>query len=85
MVAAGIYPANFKGSVDHEWPDSLDDIGEHSSSANTGDASEVEKEHIPVFMVPIKNNVPLALRRLRDFNAPGKLEDRVLHNRSGQK
>ena len=78
-------PSLLKGSVDHECPDSLDDVGEHSSSANTGNASEVEKEHISVSMVPTKNNVPLVLRVLRDFNAPGKLEDSVIHKRSGQK
>ena len=32
-----------EGSVDHEYPDSLGDVGEHSNSANTGEPSEVKK------------------------------------------
>ena len=63
---------------------SLDHVGERSSSANAGEPSEVEREHIPVSMVPTKDNAPLAFRRLRDFNAPGKLEDGVVYKRSGQ-
>ena len=82
--SCGNLPSPRMGSVDHECPDSLDNYGEHSNSANTGEPSEVEKELIPVSMAPTKNNVPLDLRRLRDFNAPGKVEDRVLHKRSGQ-
>ena len=41
-------PSPHEGSVDHECPDSLDDVGDHSNSSNTGQPSEVEKEHIPV-------------------------------------
>ena len=83
--SCGNLPSPCKGSVDHECLDSLDNFGEHSDSANTGEPSEVEKRAHSSFMVPAKNNVPLALSRLRDYNAPGKLEDRVLYKRNGQK
>ena len=67
MVAAGIYQAHVREV------DSLDNVGEHSNSANTGEPSEAEKDHIPVSRFPTKNNVPLALRSLINFNVPGKL------------
>ena len=79
MVAVGIHTAC------NECPDSLNNVDEHSNSANTAEPSEIEKEHIPVSMVPTKNNMPLALCRLRDFNVPGKLEDAVLYKKNGQK
>ena len=44
------------------------------------DREEVEEEHIPAHIVPKTNKVPLALRRLKDFNAPGKLETGVLQS-----
>ena len=58
-----------KGSIDHKCPDSLDNVGEHSNSANTGESSEVKKEHILVSTFPTKSNVSIALHRLRGFNA----------------
>ena len=41
--SCGNLPNPTGGSVDHECPDSLDDVGEHSNSANTGEPSEVKK------------------------------------------
>ena len=38
-------------------------------------------EHIADPSVPIENKVPLALRRLKDFNALGMLEIGVLQGR----
>ena len=70
-----------KWSVDHKCPDSLDNVGEHSNSANTDEPSEVEKKQISGSN---KNNVPLTLHRLRDCNAPGKLEVGVLSKKNGQ-
>ena len=46
-------------SVDHEYPDSLYKVGEHSNISSTGEPSEVEKEHIPVSKVPTNNRVNL--------------------------
>ena len=46
------------------------------------DHEAVEEEYIPATIVPTKNKVPLALRRLKDFNAPGKLESGVLLSRN---
>ena len=36
-----------------------------------GDHKNVEEEHTTAVMVLIKKKVPLALRRLKDFNARG--------------
>ena len=67
-------------------------ITEDSNGANTGktsevkaDHEEVEEEYIPAPVVPIKNKVPLALCRLKNFNAPGKLESGVLLSRNHRK
>ena len=72
-------------NVGHQRPDSSVKITEDSSSANTGKTSEVEADHeeveeeyVPAPIVPVKNKVSLALHRLKDFNAPGKLESGVL-------
>ena len=52
--SCGNLPGPHEGSIDHECPDSPDDVGEHSNSANTGKLSGVEKEHIT--MTPTTNN-----------------------------
>ena len=79
-------------NVGHQRPDSSVKVTEDSNSANTGETSEVEVDHeaveeeyIPATIVPTKNKVPLALRRLKDFNAPGKLESGVLQSRNHRK
>ena len=50
----GNLPSPREGSFDHECPDSLDNVGEHSNSAKTDVPSEVEKVHISVSTVPTK-------------------------------
>ena len=69
----------------HQRPYSSVKITEDSNGANTGKTSEVEADHeeveeeyIPAPVVLLKNKVPLALCRLKDFNAPGKLERGLL-------
>ena len=85
----GNLPSSQEGNVRHQRPDSPVKVTEDSNGANTGETSEVEADHeeveeeyIPTLIVPIKNKVPLALRRLKDFNAPGKLESGVLQSRN---
>ena len=71
----GNLPSSQECNVGHQRPDSSVKITEDSNSANTGKTSEVEADHeeveeeyIPAPIVPIKNKVPLALRRLKDLN-----------------
>ena len=85
-------PSSQECNVGHQRPDSSVKVTEDSNSANTGETSEVEvdyeaieEEYIPATIVPTKNKVPLALRRLKDFNAPGKLESGVLQSRNHRK
>ena len=85
----GNLPSLQEGNVRHQRPDSHVKVTEDSNGANTGETSkveagheEVEEEYIPAPIIPIKNKVPLALRRLKDFNAPGKLESGVLQSRN---
>ena len=73
----GNLPSSKECNVGHQRPDSSVKITEDSNGANTGKTSEVEADHEeveeeynPASVVPIKNKVPLALRRLKDFNAP---------------
>ena len=88
----GNLPSSQECNVGHQRPDSSVKITEDSNCANTGKTSEVEADHeeveeeyIPAPIVPTKNKVPLALRRLKDFNAPGKLESGVLQSRNRRK
>ena len=88
----GNLPSSQECNVGHQRPDSSVKITEDSNGANTGKTSEVEADHEeveeeynPASVVPIKNKVPLALRRLKDFNAPGKLESGVLQPRIRRK
>ena len=59
--SCGNLPSPCEVSIDVGCPDSLDNVGEHSNSANIGESNEVDKEHITVSMVSTKNNVPLHL------------------------
>ena len=84
----GNLPSSQECNVRDQHPDYSVKITEDSNGANTGkiseveaDHEEVEEEYNPASVVPIKNKVPLALRRLKDFNAPGKLESGVLQPR----
>ena len=43
----------------------------NETNEDDGDHKNVEEEHTTAIMVPIKNKVPLALRRLKNFNVPG--------------
>ena len=72
-------------NVGHQRPYSSVKIIKDSSGSNTGKTSEVEAEHeeveeeyIPAPVVPIKNKVLLALRRLKNFNEPRKVKSEVL-------
>ena len=63
----------------HQRPYSSVKIIKDSSGSNTGKTSEVEAEHeeveeeyIPAPVVPIKNKVLLALRRMKDFQCARK-------------
>ena len=85
----GNLPSSQECNVGNQGPDSSVKITEDSNGANIGktsdveaDHEEVEKEYIPALVVPIKNKVPLALRRLKDFYAPGKFESGVIQSRN---
>ena len=54
-------------------------FSDDSNNARTDETNEadwdhknVEEEHITASMVPVKKKVPLALRRIKNFNAPGQ-------------
>ena len=88
----GNLPSSQECNVGHQRPHSSVKITEDSNGANTGKTREVEanheevqEEYNPAPVVPIKDKVPLALRRLKDFNAPGKLESVVLQRRNHRK
>ena len=48
-----------------------DDSRTDETNKADGDHNNIEDEHTTAPMVLIKKKVPLALRRLKDFNAPG--------------
>ena len=88
----GNLPSSQKGNVRHQRCDSLVKVTEDSNCDNTGETSEVEADHekvgeeyIPAPIFTVENKVPLALRRLNDFNAPGKLESGVLQSKNHHK
>ena len=73
----GNLPSSEECYVGNQRPDSSVKITENSSGANTGknskveaDCEVVEEEYIPAPVVPIKNKVQLALRRLKYLNSP---------------
>ena len=54
-------------------------FSDDSNNARTDETNEadwdhknVEEQHITASMVPVKKKVPLALRRIKNFNAPGQ-------------
>ena len=88
----GNLPSSQEGNVRHQRSDSPVKVTDNSNGANTGDTSEVEADHeeveeeyIPAPKFPIKKKVPFALRRLKDFNATGKLESGVLQSKNHRK
>ena len=74
--------SNKSTNVSHQHDDSSVEVTEDSNGANTDETREIDRdelsEHIPAPPVPMVNKVPLALRRYKDFNAPGKLESGLL-------
>ena len=77
-------PSPHGGNVNHECPDSLDDVSEHSSVPILVNQWSGKRAHSH-FYDPTKNNLPLALHRFRDFNVPGKLKDGMLCKKNGLK
>ena len=51
--------------------DDSNDARTDETNKADGDHNNIEEEHTTAPMVLIKKKVPLALRRLKDFNAPG--------------
>ena len=65
-------------NVSHQSPDSPSMFSDDSNDAKTDETNEadgahknVEEEHTTAPMIPIKKKIPLALRRLKDYNASG--------------
>ena len=70
-------PSSEEDNESHQSSDSfsmflhdLNDARTDETDEADGDHNNVEEEHTTAVVVPIKNKVPLALRRLKDFNAP---------------
>ena len=78
-------PSLPKGIVRHQHPDSPVEVTEDFNGGNTNKIREIDRdklsEHITTPPVPIENKVSLVLHRLKDFNAPGKLESGVHQSR----
>ena len=63
-----------KANVRHQNADFLVEVTEDSNGVNTDEKLKIDKdEHIPAHSVPLEKKVPLALRRLKYFDAPRKL------------
>ena len=57
-------------NVSHQFHDSLSIFSDDSNDARTVETNEADEDHTTAPMVPIDKKIPLALRRLKDFNVP---------------